>query len=382
MSAAPQLEKPSPDLEGFERALQQLRAEVSASLGPEDLAHLKKLERWGRLCTAVGLATAWLAPNPLSMVLLSTGAMARWTIIAHHVLHKGLDQVPGTPARLTSKGFAQGARRWLDWPDWIIPEAWVHEHNLLHHAYTNEAADPDLVELNLETLRRSKAPRWARLLAVAWFALTWKASYYAPNTLQVLQRKRRRNAGGGGDLRGDARGPETLLAGFDPRTKEGRELWWRSLLPSAFLRFVLVPALFAPLGTWAVVSVFLNAVGAELLNNLHTFAIITPNHAGDDLVRFEGPVKSKGEWFARQVRSSANFRTGGDLNDFLHGFLNYQVEHHLFPDLPPRQYQRLQPKVKALCEQYGVEYRQAPLFERVRQLVGIAVGDASMRREG
>jgi fatty acid desaturase len=73
-----------------------------------------------------------------------------------------------------------------------------------------------------------------------------------------------------------------------------------------------------------------------------------------------------------------NFATGGDLNDFLHGFLNYQIEHHLFPDLPPRQYQRIAPRVRAICEKYGVPYRQEPVLERVRKLVAIAVGDASL----
>ena len=102
------------DLQGFERDLRALRAEAIASLGAADLAHLKKLERWGRWCTATGVATAWLFPNPLSMLLLSTGSTARWTIIAHHVLHKGLDRLDGAPERLTSKGFARGWRR-LGW---------------------------------------------------------------------------------------------------------------------------------------------------------------------------------------------------------------------------------------------------------------------------
>ena len=267
-----------PDLDGFERELRELKAEVMASLGPEDLAHLRKLERWGRWCTAAGYATSWTLPNPVTMALLSTGSMARWAIVAHHVLHKGLDQVPGTPERLTSAGFAKGHRRWIDWFDWIIPEAWNHEHNVLHHAYTNEESDPDLVELNLEALRQARLPRALKYAALGWFGLTWKLSYYAPNTLQVLERKRKRGAGGEGQLRGDARGPETHLGSFDPRTREGRELWLRSVLPYGLGRFVAMPALFAPLGSLAVFNVWANSVGAELLTNLHTFAIITPNH--------------------------------------------------------------------------------------------------------
>ena len=47
----------------------------------------------------------------------------------------------------------------------------------------------------------------------------------------------------------------------------------------------------------------------------------------------------------RAVTSSANFRTGGDLNDFMHGWLNYQVEHHAWPQLSMLSYQKAAPQV-------------------------------------
>ena len=370
------------DLEGFARALRALEAEAVATLGPEDLAHMLRLERWGRWCSIAGYATAWAMPNPLSMVLLSTGSVARWAIVAHHTMHKGMDRVPGTPSRLTSGGFAKGARRFVDWFDWFVPEAWHYEHNVLHHGYTNEVADPDLVELNVESIRDARVPRVLKHLAVAAYALTWKLTYYAPSTLQILQRKRRRRVIRGGTLKDDARGSERFVAAFDPRSGDGREMWWRSLLPYALGRFVAIPALFAPLGPLAVASVWANSVGAELLTNLHTFAIIAPNHAGEDLHRFTGSPRDRREWFLRQVIGTVNFTTGGDVNDFAHGFLNYQIEHHLFPDLPPRQYQRIQPRVRAICEQFGVPYRQESVFARVKKLVAVAVGDADMRVRG
>lgn len=365
--------------EAFVRELRALEAEAVASLGPDDLAHMQKLERWGRWCTAAGYATAWVFPNPVSMALLSTGSMARWAIVAHHVLHKGMDRVPETPERLTSRGFAAGRRRLLDWFDWFIPEAWHHEHDVLHHGHTNEEHDPDLVELNVEAIRDAKLPRVAKLAAVAAYACTWKLSYYAPHTLQVLQRKRRRRAAKTGTLTDDARGPERYVSAYDPRTADGRELWKRSVLPYGLARFVALPALFAPLGPLAVASVALNSLGAELLTNIHTFVIIAPNHAGEDLHRFTGRPRDRADWFVRQVAGTANFTTGGDVNDFLHGFLNYQIEHHLFPDLPPSKYQWLQPRVRAACERHGVPYHQESVLARLRKLVAVAVGDASMR---
>ena len=46
---------------------------------------------------------------------------------------------------------------------------------------------------------------------------------------------------------------------------------------------------------------------------------------------------------------------------------------------PPLQYQQLQPRVQALCAQYGVPYRQETILARLKKLVGIATGDAHMR---
>jgi len=59
--------------------------------------------------------------------------------------------------------------------------------------------------------------------------------------------------------------------------------------------------------------------------------------------------------------------------------LNYQIEHHLWPDLPPSAYQRVQPKVKAVCEKHGVPYVQEPLHRRLAQLLGIVTGERRMQ---
>jgi fatty acid desaturase len=146
--------------------------------------------------------------------------------------------------------------------------------------------------------------------------------------------------------------------------------------------FVLLPALFLPLGLWAAFSVLCNSLLAEVLTNLHTFLVVGPNHTGEDLYRFDSSPEGRGERYLQQVIGSANYRTGGDLNDYLHLWLNYQIEHHLFPDLSMLQYQRVQPKVHALCEKYGIPYVQESVWTRVRKMVDVVVGKSSMRRLG
>ncbi len=355
------------DLEGFARDVHALRREMLASLGEEDLAHLRKIERWGRAATAVGLATAWAGPNPVSAVGLALGRGTRW-LLMHHVGHRGYDRVPGVPEKYTSAAFATGRRRFLDWPDWIEPEAWKHEHNVLHHANTSEDADPDLIERNAAWVHGLPQPvRWVLL---GFLGATWRATYYAPNTMVALLQK-----GAKGPPGGSAKGELSWTP------EERRAILLRCWLPYAGYAFVGLPLLFAPLGPLAVASALCNSVAADVLTNLHTFLVVGPNHAGDDLHRFEDRPASKGEHLARQVLGSTNYTTGGDGCDYAHLWLNYQVEHHLFPDMPMLQYRKVQPKVKALCEKYGLPYVQESVFRRFAKMAEVFVGRKTMRRD-
>jgi fatty acid desaturase len=280
----------------------------------------------------------------------------------HHVGHRGYDRVPGVPHERTSRGFAQGRRRFLDWFDWMLPDAWVYEHNVLHHSYTGEEQDPDLLERNAEkSLRDPRRPLALRAVQLALLALTWRASYYAPETLRALRRKGKRL--------------DVPLS-----RAEGRELLLRCYLPYAAFHFVLFPALFLPLGAWAAFSALCNALLAEAFTNLHTFLVVGPNHTGEDLYRFDSSPANKGERYVQQVLGSANYATGGELNDYAHLWLNYQIEHHLFPDLPMLKYREVQPHVRALCEKHGIPYVQESVWTRARKMVEVVLGLRSMKR--
>ncbi len=171
----------------------------------------------------------------------------------------------------------------------------------------------------------------------------------------------------------------TTLRLLLPVSRQGREFWRRSVLPYGIVRFVLTPLLFLPVGQWAAINVLINVLIAEVLTNVHTFLMIVPSHAASDLYRFTTPVASRNEFYLRQIIGTSNYRCGGDLNDFLHGWLNYQIEHHLWPDLSMRQYQQVQPRVKALCEKYGIPYVQESVFARLFKLWKILLGVESMR---
>jgi fatty acid desaturase len=119
---------------------------------------------------------------------------------------------------------------------------------------------------------------------------------------------------------------------------------------------------------------------ADVFTNLHTFFVVGPNHTGDDVFRFDDRPASRGEFYVRQVIGSVNYRTGGDLTDYAHLWLNYQIEHHLFPDVPMLAYRRVQPKVQALCARFGVPYLQEPVTRRFAKMARVFVGTSRMRR--
>lgn len=370
----PALEPLDIDLEALEKDLNALRDRLRAESGDADVAHLRKMVRWGRASTFVGWATSWIIPNPVSAYLISQGTFARWAMVAHHVLHRGYDKVEGAPENYTSKKFARGWRRVIDWLDWIEPDAWIHEHNFQHHYKLGESHDPDQPELNLEFLRDLNIPTPVKKAIVGFFMFTWKYVYYAPNTTGELHFHQQ----------GKKKAPGERLDLFDvklwlPFTSPGNKLWGRSWLPYFLVRFVLMPAPFALLGPWAWGSAVINMALAEAMTNLHAFIIIVPNHAGEDIYRFDEPIKNRAEFYLHQIVGTANYRTGGDVNDFLHGFLNYQIEHHLWPDLTMLAYQKAQPEVQKICEKHNVPYVQEGVFTRVRKLVDVMVGKATMK---
>jgi fatty acid desaturase len=358
----------SVDLDALMADLRDVRREIDASLGEADLRHLRKIERLGRAATAIGVATAWLGPNPVSMAGLAVGRGTRW-ILMHHIGHRGYDKVPGVPARYTSKVFARGARRFVDWADWMIPEAWIYEHNVLHHSYTGEERDPDLVERNTKKIREADWPVPLKYAAMAGLAVSWRFYYYAPATLRSWRGRH------------EARriDDSEIGAHYDAPGHE-KELWQSCYLPFVGLHFVLFPALFLPLGPLAALSALANSIGGEVLCNLHTFAVIVPNHTGADVYRWSDRPATKAEGTLRQILGSVNYATGTEPVDFAQLFLNYQIEHHVWPDLPMLRYREAAPKLKAICAKHGIPYVQESLMTRVRKMLQVTVGTASMRR--
>ena len=77
------------------------------------------------------------------------------------------------------------------------------------------------------------------------------------------------------------------------------------------------------------------------------------------------------DFVRRQVLTSRNV-AGSRLVDWLLGGLNYQIEHHLFPNMPRPNLRHAQPLVRTFCQQHDLPYTEASLFgsyaEAIRHL--------------
>ena len=144
------------DLVGFTNEMRALGKELEAKQHPQDVDHLNKMILWLNTAAVVGLVTAGFSVNVITILCLSLYTCSKWTMIAHHTCHGGYENCHQN-SRFSRFRFALGStwRRFNDWFDWMMPEAWNLEHNNRHHYNLSEIHDPDLVEQNLQIVRQA-----------------------------------------------------------------------------------------------------------------------------------------------------------------------------------------------------------------------------------
>ncbi len=109
---------------------------------------------------------------------------------------------------------------------------------------------------------------------------------------------------------------------------------------------------------------------ANIVRNIWSNAIIFCGHFPDQAYTFtqdEAADESQGAWYVRQLLGAANIE-GSDTFHLMSGNLSYQVEHHLYPDMPSSRYKEIAPKVKSVCEQYGLPYNTGPFGKQWRMV--------------
>ena len=139
--------------------------------------------------------------------------------------------------------------------------------------------------------------------------------------------------------------------------------------------YVVYPALTGP----AFLTTFTANLTANMIRNVWTNAVIFCGHFPDGAEKFttkDLESETRGQWYLRQMLGSANFEAG-PVMEFMSGNLCYQIEHHLFPDLPSNRLREISVRVQALAQKYDLPYTTGSMstqyFESWRTIAKLAL---------
>jgi fatty acid desaturase len=112
-----------------------------------------------------------------------------------------------------------------------------------------------------------------------------------------------------------------------------------------------VPLLFWPLPSVAAFYLLRTVVLGYAM-----YAILAPGHFPAEAQRTTEEARRATDFFAVQTAGTVSFRTGW-LGRFLCSGLEYQVEHHLFPNVSHVHYPEISVRVQQFCAEHGLSYR-------------------------
>jgi linoleoyl-CoA desaturase len=333
---APRFHSEQDRLQSFARALDALHAEMEQVLGEVDIAHIRHVRRTSQRLQLLGRGLLHFSFEPVSwglgVVALSGHKLLELIEIGHTVLHGTYDQFD-TGEEFHSRAFI--------WRAPIDEASWRSHHNLRHHQFTNVAdRDPDL-DFGALRLGAGVPFRAVHRLQPLSNLITW-AYFSAAINAHVTG----------------------LIAWYAGRPQRpvvpGKTASAWSIHRRAFGKFgryfareyLLFPLLAGPFGA----KVLLGNMASELVRDAYAAATIYCGHVG--ATEFPAGTRAKGraEWYRMQVEGSRDFEVG-PLVSVLCGGLERQIEHHLFPRLPPNRLREIAPRVRAICEEHGVNYR-------------------------
>ena len=340
--------KPRPQLtdeqiEQLGAELDAIRARLIADLGESDAEYIRKIIRTQRGLEIAGrlmLQFGWLLPAWIGgTAALSLSKILDNMEIGHNVMHGQYDWMKD-PA-LDGHTF--------EWDTACPADQWRHSHNYMHHTYTNILGQDR--DLGYGVLRISEDQRWnPYYLGNALYAFILMVLFEWGVALHDLEFDRL------------AAGDVKITSKSDMLKEIGRK-GGRQMLKD----YVLFPLLAGPGAPFTLAG---NAT-ANVVRNIWAFTIIFCGHFPEGVEEFtpeEAENETRGGWYLRQMIGSANI-SGGPLLHLLSGNLSYQIEHHLYPDIPSVRYAQISGEVREICERYGLPYNTGPLHKQFGSVV-------------
>ncbi|AEF42220.1 fatty acid desaturase family protein [Hoyosella subflava] len=318
------------DVEALGRELDQIRAEFEESLGESDARYIRNTIRFQRSLefgSRAVLFASWFPPAwVLGTVGLGVAKIVENMEIGHNVIHGQWDWMNDPEIHSST------------W-EWDISDPaahWKQTHNHMHHKYTNVVGlDPDV---GYGLLRVTRDNRWTPFnLGNPIYNFILAALFEYGVAIQHLELGK-------------------VAAGKKDREEfeELRAEVLKKIAKQIGKDYVLFPALTGP----AFLTTLAANFTANVIRNFWSNAIIFCGHFPDGAEKFTKEQyrnETPAEWYLRQMLGSANFKAGPIMR-FMSGNLCYQIEHHLFPDMPSNRLKDIAARVEALADKYDLPY--------------------------
>ena len=318
------------DIEELGRELDALRDQVIETRGERDAAYIRKVigvqRRLELGSRAVLLASLFPPAWVVGTAGLSIAKILENMEIGHNVMHGQWDWMRDPTIHSTT---------W-EWDNATPSDMWKHSHNQVHHKYTNVLGRDN--DLGYGIMRVDEEQRWSKFYLgqplynfINACLFEYGIAAYDLEIGKVIQ--------GRADK-----------ADFKAKTK--RVLG--KIRKQATRDYLLHPLLSGPS---ALTTLTANAT-ANLVRNLWTHSVIMCGHFPSGIATFTKHSidgETRGEWYLRQMLGAGNI-SGGNALHMMTGNLSFQIEHHLYPDLPSNRYKEVAPQVQEIFERYGLPY--------------------------
>ena len=226
---------------------------------------------------------------------------------------------------------------------------WKIQHNILHHTYTNiDQADDDLNAPFFLRFSPHAKHYWIHQFQhiYIWFfygisTISWIT------TKDFVRLKRYKNMG-------------FLNKKNEYKKKLVAMTAWKLFYYSYA---IVLPMIMLPFAWWVILLAFISMhfVTGLLVSTVFQIAHIMPD------IEFPLPNEQglmNDNWYSHQFATTSNFSPNSNLLFFLIGGLNYQVEHHVLPDVCHVHYKKLTKIVSETAQEYGMPYHVKKSFVR------------------
>jgi NADPH-dependent stearoyl-CoA 9-desaturase len=371
-------------LDELAREFDTIRDRVQAELGDRDRRYIESMIAMQRRLAVIGrvllLGARYRPAQVAGTAALSAAKILENMEIGHNVLHGQWDWMNDPQINSST---------W-DWDTASTAEAWKHSHNYVHHTFTNILGKDK--DLGYEIMRIDPQQKWNpvylfqplyNLLLAAFFE--WGVALHDLD-FEAIRKGHKSKAQVRRELAGIREKAKSqivkdyvawpllsglAMAALDAGLEGRKDLTdaeshrpWRKRRRGG-MAGVLRRAVEGGLDSYKSAAKA-NAT-ANVVRNVWAYAIIFCGHFPDQTYTFspeEVENESRGGWYVRQLAGAANIE-GSPMFHVASGNLGYQVEHHLFPDMPSTRYAEIAPQVKQICERYGLPYNSGPFSQQL-----------------